>query len=888
MRKLFILTYVLVLYAGSTLGQGLSQYNSPKEYEIAGIEVEGNQVVDKRFIIQLSGLFIGDRIQLPGEAFSNAIRKLWDQDLFADIQVYRTKIEGKKIWIKYVVKERKRLSKFRFLGIKKSDKEDLYESLNLYREKLITEDLILNSENIIRSYYRDKGYFFIDIESTVEPDNQRPNYNKVTFDISKNRKVRIDRIEVNGNEVFSDFKVRASMKETKERKRFKPFDQLHPLLFRSVKALFVKDTVKMLDLWIDHMTDRVNLNVFKNSKFLRSNYRDDKNLVLTKYQAEGYRDAKIVSDTLIKVSPSKIKLVLNVDEGQQYFIRNIEWVGNSKYSADTLSDILGMEKGDVYNKSLLNARLQMSPNGRDISALYMDKGYLFFQINPVEVLVEDNQVDLEIRMYEGDQARIDRITITGNTKTNQKVILREIRTEPGELFSRTDIMNTQRQLAALGIFDAEKLNVLPTPKPATGTVDIEYVVEETPSDQITLSGGWGAGQILGTLGLVFNNFSTKNVFKKGAWTPLPSGDGQKLSVQAQSSFGYRSFNLSFTEPWLGGKKPNALTISAWHTFWSQNRQSKFLKNSNNKDSTDANGNKVLNPNRDFIIINGGAVSLGTQLRWPDDFFSFIVEAAYQNYRLQNSRQFIFSDGRSNNLYLKFTLRRYTPDDPIYPTRSSQIKLSVQFTPLPLVTLGNDDVRDLTPAKKYEWLEYHKWKFTSEFFTTLAKAGKNKLVLRTKVGFGFLGAYNQDIGITPFERFSLGGSGLSGVQRFLAEEIIALRGYDDRSVFPPTENAVSNTGQPIVAKYTTELRFPLSLNPQAKIFVLGFAEAGNTWNKMRNFNPFEVKRSAGVGVRVFLPMFGLLGLDWGYRFDDVIAPIPRSQVHFTFGGNLGEL
>jgi outer membrane protein insertion porin family len=546
---------------------------------------------------------------------------------------------------------------------------------------------------------------------------------------------------------------------------------------------------------------------------------------------------------------------IRVDEGPKYYFRNITWIGNTKYSANDLNKVLGIKKGDVFNQKKLDEALFGSQSGRDITTLYMDYGYLFFSVTPVEVQVSGDSIDYEMRIYEGKQAIVNKITVVGNTKTNDKVIMREIRTQPGQLFSRTDIIRTQRELAQLGYFDQEKLGVNPKPNPLDGTVDIEYVVEERPSDQVELSGGWGAGQVVGTLGLSFNNFSAKSMFKKGAWTPLPSGDGQRLSLRAQTNGKfYQSYSASFTEPWLGGKKPNSLSVSVYRSIQS-------------------NGRKKSDASRQSIQINGVSVGLGQRLRVPDDYFSIYHEVSFQHYTLDNyGSTFLFSDGYSYNINLQETVSRNSIDAPIYPRTGSQFSFTLQLTP-PYSMFSDKDYANATEQEKYKFIEYHKWKFGASWFTPLAW---NKLVLNVKANFAFLGYYSKGIGPSPFERFYLGGDGLSGFS-LDGREIIAQRGYPNNSLSP-------DGGGTIYDKYTLEMRYPLSLNPAATIYVLGFLEAGNAFNSFREFDPFNVKRAAGAGVRIFLPMFGLLGLDYGWGFDNVPGTIGPSEgnFHFTIG------
>jgi outer membrane protein insertion porin family len=597
--------------------------------------------------------------------------------------------------------------------------------------------------------------------------------------------------------------------------------------------------------------------IFVSSKYIDDKYQEDKIKIIQKYADIGYRDAKIVSDSVAKISEDRVNIYINLDEGHQYFFRNITWVGNTKHTSTELSSVLGIKKGDVYDQSALDQHLFMSQNSRDVSSLYMDDGYLFFSVTPVEINVENDSIDFEMRIYEGKQARINKVTVSGNVKTNDRVIMREIRTKPGQLFSRNDIIRTQRELAQLGYFDQEKLGVNPVPNPADGTVDIEYTVEEKPADQLELSGGYGNNQLVGTLGVSFNNFSARNFFKKGAWRPLPSGDGQKLSLRAQTNGKYyQAYNASFTEPWLGGKKPNSFSVTIYHQIQSSGSSEVY---------------------RSSIKTLGLSVGLGRRLTAPDDYFTIFNQVSYEHYILKNyAGSFLFTDGTSNNLSFQTTFARNSIDAPIYPRTGSQISLSLQLTP-PWSLFNNVNYSTASPAVRYKWIEYHKWDFLSSWFTKLA----GNLILNTKIQYGFLGLYNTEVGQSPFERYFLGGDGLSGFT-LDGRDIIALRGYENYSLTPLNQNHVQ-AGGTIYDKFTFELRYPITLNPSATIYLLSFAEAGNCWLNFNDFNPFSMKRSAGAGIRVFLPVFGLLGLDWGYGFDPAYIPGQNgSQFHFSIG------
>jgi outer membrane protein insertion porin family len=612
------------------------------------------------------------------------------------------------------------------------------------------------------------------------------------------------------------------------------------------------------------------LSLFKRSKFNREEYKSDLKNIINVYNKDGYRNAKVLRDTVFRNPDGTVHIDVYIKEGNQFYFGNVDWVGNTKYSSAKLSGILAIERGEIYDQEKFEGRLFMNPNGGDVSSLYLDDGYLAFQAIPVEKNVTNDTIDVEIRIYEGRQYRINRVIVKGNTKTSDHVIRREIKTKPGELFSRSDIIRTQRELAQLGYFDAEAFNVNPVQNDRDGTVDVIYTVAERPSDQIELSGGWGAGRIVGTLGVSLTNFSMRKLFQKGAWNPLPAGDGQRLSLRAQSNgIFFQSYNISFTEPWLGGKKANAFTVGF---------QRSVQTNGVTKQQ-EANGAE-----RQSLYITGGNVSLGKRLGWPDDYFQLLVGVSYLYYDIRNFSSgggtgiFAFQNGTSNNLSFTANISRNSVFDPIFPRWGSNIRFNTKFTLPYSLWDGIDYDGAITEQTRYKWAEYYKWKLTAEWFTELAP----KLVLMTRSGFGFLGYYSRDKGISPFERFYLGGAALTGFA-LDGREIIALRGYDDLSLSPPE-------GANIVMKQTLEIRYPLSLNPSATIFALGFLEAGNTYDGIENFDPFRIYRSTGVGVRIFLPMFGLMGLDYGWRFDDVPgrSAMPQGQFHFTIGMNLGEL
>jgi len=810
-------------------------YAAPKEYEIGSIMVSGSDHLDVNVLKLLSGLNVGDKVQVPGDRISTAIENLWKQGLFEDIKITASKIEGNIIYLNIQVTERPKLSKYTIIGVKKGEADDLREKIKLSKGKVLTDVIIASALQTIKDFYIEKGFLDVKVNAKTEKDIKQDNTAVLNINVDKGNKIRIQKINFIGVKAFTPLKLSMTLKETKPKKWWNPFNA---------------------------------------GKLKEADFEKDKKALIDKYNEKGYRDARIVRDSVYRVDNEHIDIDIVVDEGHVYYFRNINWIGNSKYPSKTLSNVLGIKKGDVYNMSLLQTKLFMNPNGNDVSSLYMDEGYLFFNITPVETMATGDSIDFEMRIYEGKQATINKISISGNTKTNDHVVLREIRTQPGQLFRRSDVIRSQRELSQLGYFNPEKTNVTPIPNQANGTVDILYTVEEKPSDQIQLSGGYGGGRLIGTLGVTFTNFSARNFFNKDAWKPLPSGDGQKLSVQAQSNgLAYRSYNLSFTEPWLGGKKPHSLSVTVYH-------------------SVQTNGVVESNPTYQGLSITGVSVGLGKRLKKPDDYFTLFQEVDYQYYQLQNYNTFLaFENGYSNNIFYKVSLQRNSIDKPIFETRGSQISLTGQFTPPYSLFNDKNYSSEMTLQERYKFAEYQKYKFSVKNFTNLTnkhgsegKEARN-LILKTSAGFGFLSAYDSKTGTVPFERFYLGGSGLTGYA-VGGREIIALRGYDDNGSVSPTGGAA------FIAKYSMELRYPITLNPQATVFLLAFLDAGNSWNTIQEFDPFNVKRSFGPGVRIFLPMFGLLGFDYGWRLDNSDygqgAAMQKGQFHFTIGASIGDL
>lgn len=797
-------------------------FMNPQKHTIARTDVLGVDHLNHDAIVLISGLTPGKEITVPGDDITQAIKKLWEQDLFSDVEVGYNKIDNVTgdIFLYIKLQDLPKLTKYKFTGdVSKGEADKVKEEIDLYRGKMVTESLKRTTENQVRGFYQDKGFLKTKVTVTEVIDTNEFNARSLVIDVQKGERIKIKEINFYNNEIEPD----------PDKSKIKNLTTKWSVSDAGLRRA-MKDTKR-----------KGIMRIFSRSKFNEGAYERDKQNIIYKYNEIGLRDAYIIKDSVYQIDEKHMGIDIWIDKGDDYFFGDIEWVGNTKYREGQLDTILGIKNGDRYDKALLEQRLYMSQDGRDITSLYMDRGYLFFNVTPVEMnITEDNKINYEIRINEGKQARVKNIYIYGNTKTNDNVILREIRTKPGDLFNRNDIIRTQRELANLGYFDPEQFNVNPIPNPVDGTVDIEYYVVEKSSDQIELSGGYGANRLIGTLGLSFTNFSTKNFFKKGAWQPLPSGDGQRLSIRGQTyGQGYQSYNFSFTEPWLGGKKPTSLTVFMSHSL---------ITNSTPK--TDINHQRTS--------ITSAGVGLGTRLKWPDDYFQIYGEFNYQYYDLRRSNFFIFSDGYSNNISLKGVLTRNSIDAPIYPRNGSKFVLTTKAT-LPYSKFdGIDDYTGLTDQERYKYAEYYKIKFTGEWFVPISK--DKKLVLHPKFGYGFLGAYNANKGVSPFERFYLGGSGLNGTWQFDGREIIALRGYNGQSPVSPT------TGGTVIAKYSLELRYPVSLNPNATIYALLFAEAGNTYNGFSDFDPFRVKRSAGAGVRIFLPMFGMLGVDFAWGFD----------------------
>ena len=868
---LFVMTFSVNLsqsYAQINLGKEAvnSDYSKPHKYEIGGVKVVGIEFLDERALIMISGLTIGNTISVPGDDVSSALKKLWKQGLFENVAITVEKIENNRIFLIIHLQERARLTGFSIQGIKKGDVDNIREKIQLVSGDVVTENLMIRTKQKIHKYFDEKGYLQAEVDVTKSADPKKPNGVILTINIKKNGKVKIKQLNIIGNDEVSTERLKGAMAETKEVGYIHPLYNMEKLLWDIAKDVVTLKIPKIQDDAVQYYKDNVKMRIFKSSKYIEKSYEEDKINLIKKYNKLGYRDAKIINDSIYNSDRNRINIDIRVDEGHKYYFRNVKWVGNTVYSNIDLSNVLQIRKGDVYNNELLETNLQFNQNGPDVSSLYLDNGYLFFSVDPVEVSVSNDSIDLEIRIREGKQATVKNVRVIGNTRTNDHVIMRELRTRPGQLFNRSAIIRTQRELAQLKYFDPEKLGIDVQPNPLDGTVDIEYTVEETSSDQIELSGGWGYGRIIGTVGLSFNNFSLRNMFKADAWKPIPSGDGQKLSLRFQTyGAGYLSYSISFTEPWLGGKKPNAFSVSYYHSLYS-------------------NGLERNDPRRSTFAIDGFTVGLGKRLTWPDDFFQLYQGVKLQRYKLNNYGN-IFNVGDGNGIFHNFAYNiafsRNSLDAPIYPRNGSDIGITLELTP-PYSWFNDRDYATMSENDKYKWVEYHKWKIKASWFSSVV----GDLVLSTRVKFGFLGKYNNQIGVTPFERFYLGGDGLSGYNNMDGRELISLRGYGNETLTPGYQYN-SNLGGTIYDKFTLELRYPVSLNPSATIYFMAYLEAGNSWLEFEEFKPFQVYKAGGVGVRVFLPMFGLLGLDWAYGFDEVPG-LPNAnggQFHFSINQSI---
>lgn len=836
-----LLITVLSLFSVNAQDTGLDKN---KRYTINSITVTGEQNFNEQTVIAFTGLKIGDKIYVPGEELSEVTKKLWEQNLFSDIAFYVTNVDGDLIDLELYIVELPKMNEITIEGIRKGKKKEIIKDNGLKAGVKITKNLLTTTKNYITNKYKKEGFLNTDVVISTKPfiDSTGKEIAKnMLIKIDKGERVKVTDIKIEGNEQLSDKKVRRAMKNVK-RKNFIRF--------------------------------------FKRSKYTESGFEEDKVGIIKKYKENGYRDARIINDSLIIKDKKNVALKIKLEEGKRYYFGNIDFIGNSKYTDGQLRQILGIQKGEVYNGTLLQERIadNSEPDANDLTNLYQNNGYLAVQINPVEVAVRNDTIDFEIRIIERNEFYFDHVTVIGNTKTNDHVIYRELRTKPGQKYSKRNVIRTLRELGQLGYFDAEQL----TPNfkkvdEANGLVDLEYSVIEKGASQIELQGGYGGGGFVGTLGLSFNNFSLRNIFNGSAYKPLPMGDGQKLSLRAQASSFYQTYSLSLVEPWLGGKKPIQLSTSFSHTV-------QYLYNFINRD---------VDKSRSFLI-TGGSVGIAKRLKWPDDYFTFSQAISFQHYNLKNYNTglFTFGDGYANNLAYTIGISRNSTDlNPIYPRIGSQFSLSAKLTP-PFSALNNINYKALAAERsildlssvdgreriaeidqeRFKWLEYYKVKFQGTWYTSVYK----DLVLRTNAEFGFLGAYNQSRGIPPFERFFVGGDGL-GSFSLDGREVIQLRGY-------PNQSLSTNDGNTIYNKFTLELRYPVTLKQLASIYVLTFAEGGGAYDGFRNYNPFSINRSAGAGIRIFMPAFGLLGIDFGYGFDPILNGTEANgwETHFIIG------
>lgn len=829
----------------------------PNRYEIAGIEVNGADNYEKNTVIGYTGLKIGDIIEVPGEELTVASKRLWRQGLFSKVQIAVNKIVGDKVWLDLNLRQQPRISEIHYNGVKKSEREDLQEKLGLMKGNQITQNIVNRAIAIIEKYYSNKGFGNAVVKIDLKDDLSNPNEVIVNVNIKKNDKVKVHKIYIDGNEVLSDNAVQRAMKKTNEKGKL--------------------------------------LNLFKQKKFVESDYEDDLKRIIQKYNEKGYRDARIIADSVVPYDEKNVDVYITLEEGKQYFINDISWVGNTLYSTDFLNTVLGIKPGDVYNQKLIEKRTTDDEDA--IANFYMDKGYLFYNIIPIEKNIVGDSIDLEFRMMEGPQARINNVIINGNDRLYEKVIRRELRVKPGALFSKSDLMRSAREIAQTGHFNPENMDIRPEPNEENGTVDILFNLESKANDQVEFSLGWGQTGVIGKLALKFTNFSIKNLLYPSTYRGIiPQGEGQTFTISAQTNARYyQSYSVSFLDPWFGGKRPNSLSVSAYYSrqtgvnssyynnsYYNYNMYS--MSGLNNLGYNDYYQDAIQNaydPNKILQMV-GVSVGFGKRLSWPDDFFTFQAELSYNWYYLKNwDYLFAFNNGSSNNLVLGLTFGRNSIDNPTYTRSGSTFSLNLQLTP-PASLFGKRDWKTLSEtntveAKKqlYRWIEYWKLRFKSRTYTPLTDPeGQYTLVLMTRADIGLLGSYNKYLK-SPFETFYVGGDGMSGSYTY-ATETIALRGYDNGAFTPYRSEGYAYT------RFGVELHFPFMLQASTTIYGLAFAEAGNAWTSVSEFQPFSMKRSAGVGLRVFLPMVGMMGIDWAYGFDKVFGERGGSHFHFILG------
>ncbi len=834
----------------------------PRTYEIAGISIEGAPNYDDYLILGYADLKVGERVAIPGDDITTAVKRLMRQTLFAQARIELEKVCGDKAWLRIVLRTQPRIAEINYHGAKKGEIKDLQERLQLVKGNTITQNIVNRAEAIIKKYYKDKGFGNATVNIRLREDISKENEDIVDIIIDKHSQVKVHRIYIDGHHVFSDRKVKNTMKKTNEK----------------------RDLLKL----------------FSQKKFVETDYKDDLNRIIEKYNENGYRDARIVKDSVAQYDEKTVDVYLTLEEGQQYFIKDIQWVGNTVYPTELLDDFLGMKSGDVYNQKELTKRLHEDEDA--VSNLYMDKGYLFYNLVPIESQIDGDSISLEMRMMEGPQARINKVTINGNDRLYEKVIRRELRVRPGDLFSKSDLMRSAREIAQTGHFDPETMDIQPEPNEENGTVDIVFNLETKSNDQVEFSLGWGQTGVIGKLQLKFTNFSMKNLFYPSTYRGIiPQGEGQTFTISAQTNASYyQSYALSFLDPWFGGKRPNSLSVSAYYSRQT-GVNSSFYNNSWANSSYYGYGygyypgsyynsyndyyqnsyQQSLDPNK-YLQMFGVNVGFGKRLKWPDDYFTFTAELGYTWYNLKNwDYLYYMNNGTSNSLVLGLTLARNSIDNPIYTRSGSQFSLNLQITPPASLFTGKRNWKALAEEgtvesrkKLYEWIEYWKLRFKSRTYTPLTNSVQWTPVLMTRFDLGLIGSFNKYLK-TPFETFYVGGDGMSGSYVY-AQETIALRGYDNGSFTPWGSDGYAYTRMGI------ELHFPLMLQQSTTIYALGFVEAGNAWTSVGQFDPFSLKRSAGAGVRIQLPMVGLMGIDWAYGFDQVYGTRGGSHFHFILG------
>ena len=793
---------------------------APRPYHIRNVNVHGVQYLNPDILKSSAGLIEGDSIYLPSNFISNAISRLWSQRFFSDVKI-GAEIEGDSLDLEVFLKERPRVYNWEFEGISKGKKKDLLEKLKLKRGSELSDYVIDKNQKLIKQYWAEKGFRNTEVGVRIDNDTLRPGQAvTVTFLIDRKSKVKIGKINFTGNEQFPDKRLRRTFKKTHQK----------------------------------------SINFFKGAKLNESDYENDKELLIDFYNSKGYRNATIVSDSIYPINEKRLGIDIDVSEGNKYYIRNVSWVGNSVYETDDLQRMFGVKKGDTYDKKSMHKRLgigkEENPEDMSVKSLYQNEGYLMSQIEPAEVIIALDSIDIEVKVFEGKQFTINEVGITGNQRVDDEVIRRELYTRPGELYNRSLLMQTIRTLGSMGHFNPEA--VMPDIKPVTNDlVNVNWPLEEQASDQFNIAGGWGSGTFVGSVGITLNNLSIKNTFKKGAWRPYPMGQNQRLSLSAQTNGTYyKAFAFSFTDPWMGGKKPNSFTLSAH--FSEQN-----------------NAYYVWQSATQYFRTYGVAAGLGKRLNWPDPYFTFYAEANYERYNLKNWTGFVVENGNSNLLSLKLVLARNSVDQPIYPRRGAEFSASVQAT-LPYSLWDGKDYSDqsMSDQDRYRWIEFHKWQFKAQWFQGFLR--NSNLVLMLKAEMGYLGSYNKNK-VSPFQRFEVGGDGMSGYNIY-GIDIIAMRGYEDGALDPSSYYSRGYN------KYTAELRYPIILKPSSQIYVLGFLEGGNAFDSWKKFSPFRIKRSAGFGVRLYLPVVGMLGIDWGYGFDPPANSTTKSgsQFHFVLG------